>query len=278
VLTRVVVVALAAGVLSGPAAASSQPWKKVTVTRHAGSVTAMMSIKRQSRGQGFYNFRSLRLVVRVGGKTIVGQGLCGSERCSIGSHHTLTLENVTGGPLKEAVVSLYTGGAHCCFESAVALVDGPHRGRVLVHNWGDPGYEGHWHDGVYDFITADDRFAYAFTSFAASGLPMLVLTIDPAGHFADVTSTRLDLVKADAKQWWKAYLAERGKPDGEVRGVLAAWCADEYRLGEKPTCITELANALKKGWLHGPGGDIWPQSAKYVAALQRSLAKWGYTG
>jgi len=236
----------------------------------------VMSIKRQSRGQGFYNFRSLRLLVEVGGKTIVDRGLCGFERCSIGSHQSLELQNVAGGPLKEAVMDLYTGGAHCCFESVVALVDGPHRGRVLLHLWGDPGFEGQRHEGVFDFVTADDRFAYAFTSFAASGLPMQVWTITPAGRFADVTSTRLDLVRADARQWWKAYLGERGKKDGDARGLVAAWCADEYRLGDRAACTTELASALKKGYLRGP--DIWPQNAKFIAALERSLAKWGYAG
>ena len=90
-----------------------------------------------------------------------------------------------------------------------------------------------------------------------------------------MTQTRLDLVRADAKMWWHAYVQERGKKDGDVRGVLAAWCADEYRLGDRATCTTELGKALSKGWLAGAG--LWPQKQAYVTALLEQLAKWGYT-
>jgi hypothetical protein len=58
------------------------------------------------------------------------------------------------------------------------------------------------------------------------------------------------------------------------RGVLAAWCADEYRLGAKAACTAELGKALGKGWLSGAG--LWPQNKAYVTALLKKLAKWGY--
>jgi hypothetical protein len=235
-----------------------------------------MTIQRRVRGPGFYEFRKLRLVVRVGGRTVVDRLLCANLRCSPGSHHDLALQNVAGGPLREAVMSVFTGGAHCCFETVIALVDGPHRGRLIDRNWGDPGYEGQLHDGRYEFQSADDRFAYAFTDFAASGLPAQVWTIDRSGQLADVTQTRLELVRGDARRWWHAYVSERGKPDGDVRGVLAAWCADQYRLGARPACTAELARALAKHWLVGP--NVWPQNKAYIAALARMLAKWGYTG
>jgi hypothetical protein len=235
-----------------------------------------MTMERRTRGVGFNDFRRLRLVVRVGGRTVVDRLLCSSLRCSPGSHHELALQNVYDGPLREAVLSVFTGGAHCCFESLVALVDGPYRGRVIDRNWGDPGYEGQVHDGRYEFVSADDRFAYAFTDFAASGLPVQVWTVDGNGRLADVTQARLELVRDDAKQWWHAYVSQRGKADGDVRGVLGAWCADEYRLAAKAACTAELRKALGKHWLVGP--TVWPQNAAYITALSRLLAKWGYPG
>jgi hypothetical protein len=234
-----------------------------------------MTIERRPRGSGFYDYRKLRLVVRNGGRTVVDRLLCSNLRCSIGSHHLLGVQNVWRGPPDEALMSVYTGGAHCCFETLVALVDGPFRGRLLDKNWGDPGYGGRRYHGSFQFVSADDRFAYEFTAFAASGLPVQVWTIDPQARFADVTQTRLDLVRTDAEQWWRAYLTERGKKDGDVRGVLAAWCADEYRLGDRTTCTTELGKALSKGWLAGIG--LWPQKQAYVTALLERLARWGYT-
>jgi hypothetical protein len=239
-------------------------------------VSAVMTIDRRAHGDGFYDFRKLRLVVRVGGKTIVDRLLCSNLRCSPGSHHMLDLQNVWGGSRDEVVLGVYTGGAHCCFETLIALVDGPFRGRLLDHDWGDPGYHGQWHKGVFDFVSADDRFAYEFTAFAASGLPLQVWTIDPHARFVDVTPTRLELVRTDARQWWQAYVKWRGKKDGDVRGILAAWCADKYRLGARSACTVELGRALAKGWLAGP--DIWARNKAYVAALERTLAKWGYAG
>ena len=269
-------IVVAAALAALPASAAAPQWKTVTVSKHAGPVGAAMTIQRRRRGPGFADFRRLRLVVRVGGRTIVDRLLCANQRCGPGSHHELALENVSDGPLREAVMSVFTGGAHCCFETLIALVDGPHRGRLIDKLWGDPGYEGQIHDGQYQFISADDRFAYAFTSFAASGLPVQVFTIDAAGNLVDITQTRLDLVRDDLKQWWQAYVSERGKPDGDVRGVLAAWCADEYRLGATAVCETELRRALAKGWLRGP--TVWPQNRAYIAALSKLLAKWGYPG
>jgi hypothetical protein len=256
-------------------AAPPPPWKTFTVARHAGPVSAVMTYQKRKRGDMFPDYRNLKLVVRVGGKTVVDKLLCSNLRCSPGSHHELALQNVYDGPLQEAVMSVYTGGAHCCFESLIALVDGPARGRLIDKNWGDPGYEGKLVDGKYEFITNDDRFAYEFTSFAASGMPAQVWTIDPYGNLVDITKTRLDLVRSDATQWWHAYVSQRGKPDGDIRGVLAAWCADEYRLGDKATCTAELGKALSKHWLTGP--DIWPQNKAYITALLKTLAKWGYT-
>jgi hypothetical protein len=259
-----------------PASAAAPQWHTLTVTKHAGPISAVMTIQRRLHGPGFYNYRDLRLVVRNGGKTVVDRLLCSDLRCGPGSNHMLALQNVWGGSLDEAILSIYTGGAHCCFDTLTAFVDGPFRGRVLEKNWGDPGYRGQRHDGSFQFVSADDRFAYEFTAFAASGLPVQVWTIDQHGRFADVTPTRLDLVRSDARQWWKAYVSERGKKDGDIRGVLAAWCADEYRLGDKTTCNTELGKALSKGWLAGAG--LWPQNKAYVRALLGTLAKWGYTG
>jgi len=257
-----------------PASAAASPWKTETVTKHAGPVTAVMTIESRHRSSGFDDYRKLRLVVKVDGKTVVDRLLCSNLRCSPGSHHTLSLQNVWGGPLDEALLSVYTGGAHCCFETLIALADSPFSGRVVDHNFGDPGYGGQRRAGQFQFVTADDRFAYAFTAFAASGLPVQVLTIDPYGRFQDVTRARLELVRSDAKQWWSAYVRERGKKDGDTRGVLAAWCADEYRLGARAACTAELGKALGKGWLSGVA--LWPRNKAYVTALLKKLAKWGY--
>lgn len=260
--------------VAGGAAADTGPWKPVTVTRTAGAVSAVMTYEKRDAGYES-EYRRLKVVVKNGGKTLYSRMLCAPATCGGGSQHELKLENVWGGSAKEAVLGIYTGGAHCCFETTVILVDGPRAGRVLHYGWGDPGYHGEVHDGQYQFITADDRFAYEFTYYAASGFPTQVLVINEAGtKFVDVTRTRLDLVREDAASYWKSYLHYRGSAEDDSRGLLAAWCADQYLLGTPEACTTELASALKAGYL--AGDTLWPAGAKFGTALHKRLVQWGY--
>jgi hypothetical protein len=174
----------------------------------------------------------------------------------------------------EVLLDIYSGGAHCCFGTYVVYLDGARAGHSVFRLWGDPGYRLKTVGGTNAFISADDRFAYEFTSFAGSGLPLEVFTLDANGAFQNVTKSQPALLRADAKQWWKAYVNQRGKTESDVRGVVAAWCADEYLLGQAPACETELKSALAKGYLAGP--NLWPQNAKFVTLLHKRLAKWGY--
>jgi hypothetical protein len=230
----------------------------------------VLSFERRAAFPGVFEYRKAALALRRGGAGFTRAGLCGADRCGPGSHVSLTLRNVWGSAPPEAIVDLYTGGAHCCFQSFVLLSSG----RLLFRNWGDPGYRIERRAGTTGFVSADDRFAYAFTAFAGSALPVQVWSIDRAGRFVDVTSTRLDLVRADAARAWRGYVHERGKRDTDVRGVVAGWCADEYRLGRAAACRAELARALGRGFLDGPTG--WPRNAAFVRALERSLGRWGY--
>jgi hypothetical protein len=275
-LIRATVVILAAAVLCG-AAGAAQPsqWKTVTVRKSAGGVTAVMTVQRRKTKYDATDSRNLHLTVAVDGKTVLDTGLCTPLRCGIETQQTLSLHKLSGGT-PDVLLDYYTGAAHCCFWSLIVTPTG----RQIVHDWGDAGYRIVSFRGAPQLVSADDRFAYEFTSFAASGLPVQVWAITPDGALShpdvleNVTQTRLDLVKKDAAVWWKAYVSQRGKPESDVRGVLAAWCADEYRLGRRPECGDELAQALVKGWIDGV--PDWPSNGRYIALVHKDLAAWGY--
>lgn len=267
---------IAAVFVTTPAgAATPSLWKQVVQHKSRAGIDATLSFQQRKESFGAYSFRDMQLVVKNAGKTVYDHDLCSLDRCGIASKHTLSLQNVWGGSLPEVLVDFYTGGAHCCFEALIVLVDGPHPGRAVFHDFGDPGYELTRDHGSTLILSADDRFAYAFTAFAGSGLPVQIWTINANGVLTNITRTRPDLIRKDAATWWRAYVSERGKSDlSDVRGVISAWCADEYLLGQKAACDMQLAAALPKGWLNGSG--FWPSGAKFVTALHRSLAKWGY--
>lgn len=267
----VVALASAAG---ASAAAAAHPWVSVSTEKHSGTVTAVLSGQSRLSSYGVSQYRRLRLVVTNQGKKVFDEQICTSERCGLASHHTLSLQALWQGSTPDAVVDFYTGGAHCCFESMIVLVKGTAGTVAVDHDWGDPGYRVVRYDGNAELVTADDRFAYAFTSFAGSGLPIQVWTIDPDGQLENVTWLRQDLVAKDAARWWQAYVSQRGKKGADVRGVVAAWCADEYQLSNSRTCESELTSAVRHGFLNGP--SEWPQAAKFVTVLESKLSKWGY--
>ena len=81
----------------------------------------------------------------------------------------------------EVLVDAFTNGAHCCALTEILRFDGTTYAPFEA-SWGNLGYDlkdlnG---DGRPELITADDAFSYAFSSFAGSFHPPLVLDYDAA--------------------------------------------------------------------------------------------------
>ena len=109
----------------------------------------------------------------------------------------------------EVVVDLYWGGAHCCFYTVVFRYDPAAKTYVRAsHLWGDtpPRLRELGPDGRLEFVSGDDRFAYAFTSFADSAFPVQVWTFAD-GRFVDATRSFPAQLRASAK---------RKRPSSEV--------------------------------------------------------------
>jgi hypothetical protein len=255
------------------AALALAPWVPASQTAQHGTVRVELSYEQQSVDPSgdVKIYRRLRVRVERGRAVVFDRQIC-AQVCGPAPGKAIAFRNVWGTRSPEVVVSLYTGGAHCCFENEFVLVR-PHGSAIgIFHDWGDLGFKGQWLHGRFWFVTGDDRFAYAYTSFAGSAFPMQVWTIDRPGRLVDVTRQRLDLVAANATRLWKTYLASRMHDD--IRGVLAPWCADEYLLGMRAACDAELDHALARGWLRSD--DLGPGGRAYIAKVHRDLARWGY--
>jgi hypothetical protein len=175
------------------------------------------------------------------------------------------------------LVDLYTGGAHCCFLTDLVLTSGSHV-RLVRELWGDSGYRlvDLDHDGQLEFLTADDRFAYAFTAYAGSLLPIKILRL-VGSRLDDVTRSYPAQVAADAASAWATYRSTRTSQEDDERGVLGAWAADEALLARWPAAEHALDQALAQGDLSRvkalPG---WPTGGAYLTALRRFLTRLGY--
>lgn len=92
----------------------------------------------------------------------------------------LTGTDITGEGNTDVVIEGFSGGAHCCFSEIVYDL-GPEVNEVLYTHGSNCGgrYEDLDGDGVYEFITCDDLFAYSYCPFVYSPAPMVVMKYEP---------------------------------------------------------------------------------------------------
>jgi hypothetical protein len=265
---------LASSALLAPAALAS------TQTASAGAVTATFTF-----GGKYPNYTGLHLTIAQSGSVLYDQpvssktcgkfcapGATGSKASSV---HIIDLDH-TGQP--NVVLDLYSGGAHCCSIEQVFTFDpGAMTYTKTERNFGDPGdrIEDLNHDGHFEFVTADDAFAYTFTDFAASGLPLQILSFT-GSRFADVTGSYPALIRKDAAFWLKTFKGMARQHYQDSVGVIAAWAADEYRLGKSAAANRYLSQQAKAGHLKSPLGRSVAQGQRFVVALKKFLRRHGY--
>jgi hypothetical protein len=188
--------------------------------------------------------------------------------------HIVHLER-SGPP--SVVLDLYSGGAHCCFIEQVYSVRS-HSSLVhkAEHNFGNPGVRLiKLTTGGYGFLSANNVFAYAFTDFAASGMPIEIFSFS-ANKFHNVTDLSPHLIQKDANQWMSAFRSQASFHYGDSVGVVAAWAADEDMLGHSAAVARFLAAQAKAGHLNSAISPYESSGQKYVIALQKFLRKYGY--
>ena len=233
----------------------------------------------------YFHSRHAHLTISWSGRVIYSQPVrsqwcgnqCWPDTFAAGNTALHVVRLQAGGP-PEVVLDLYSGGAHCCFIDQVFSVQpASHSVRKSEINFGDPAARlapigvG----GASDFLTADDSFAYAFTDFAASGLPIEVLSFT---HFAfrNVTDSFPKLIGADARRWQGAFQAMVSGHFRDTVGVVAAWAADEDRLGRFSVVNHFLTEEMKAGRLNSAMNPTQQSGQRYVVNLHRFLLEHGY--
>jgi hypothetical protein len=221
-----------------------------------------------------FEFKKLRLLITRNGKT----WRSGSLGTTYFRAPTVRVRDLDRDGELEVLVDTFTGGAHCCLESRFFRYL-PGRGVYAgtFRNWGNGGYRVKNLDGQggIELVSNDDRFAYAFTAFAASAFPLQIWHFED-GRFLDVTRSFPGQVELDSSGLWRLYEQVRSERS-DVRGVLAAWLADECLLGREAQGW-ERVEAIRKRGVLGPRPELagWPQGTAYVRELRVFLRKFGY--
>jgi hypothetical protein len=175
----------------------------------------------------------------------------------------------------DVVLRLYSGGAHCCWIDQVFSFDRSTGTYVKTeHDFGDPGERiaDLRHNGRLQFLTADDAFAYTFTDFAASGLPIQILTFSHR-KFHNVTRLFPKLIAKDAARWLSAFKATAANNYVDSVGVIAAWAADEALLRQHKFADAYVAGQIKAGHVKTATGRVGP---KFLTRLDKFLRAHGY--
>ena len=185
----------------------------------------------------------------------------------------LIVRDLDGDGEPEVVYTAYTGGAHCCIVAAFfELASNGSHYLAVDRLFGDPGFgiKDLNHDGRPEVVTADDAFAYRFTAYAFSGLPILVLRYDHR-HFKGITTHFKGRLRAESKLFWRGYKTLRAHRDDSSRGQIAAWAADQYRLGHRKHALAILRREVRRGFLSHPDAGT-----KFIHRLDRFLKRRGY--
>jgi hypothetical protein len=276
---RRILLVIALIVLAAPASARADEY-----TAQAGTVIAKLTWTPPPKDDGAPVFA---LQVQRAGTLRFDRALrvknCAGPYCRPAASHAsdapLAVADLDRDGEPEVIVFAYWGGAHCCYLAYVLQYDAAAAAyRVRFHQFADAGARliDLGHDGRVELLSADHRLAYEFASFGGSGMPLQVWRFR-AGRFADVTRAFPQRIRKDAGRWWRAYRRAL-RQHGEQFGVLAAWAADEYRLGRRHAVLRRLHRERLRGHLRAAGalGSLWPSGRRYVRRLDKRLRGLGY--
>ena len=267
-LTCWVLVALTLGLLcaaAGPAAAKKGP-VRTTVTGSAGSVRATFVYTRASKHSVVTSLKRLDISRR--GTPVLHDTLRRFRGFSPGGYRdqpTLKVADLDGDGEPEVLLTLFTGGAHCCVDAEIYRYRAATSSYVRSEtNFASAGFRLRDLDGngLLEFQTVDPAFEDAFTSHAESVGPLQVLRLQ-SGRLADVTKAFPAQVRRDLVTLQRLYPRFR-KRHADLRGLLAATAAEEIVLGDTEARDATFVRARKVG------------GAAFLGRLKRFLAKEGY--
>jgi hypothetical protein len=145
---------------------------------------------------------------------------------------SLELKDIDQDAIPEAIVSTYSGGAHCCTNFTI---HGWLHGQSITTETGPLNSDGGEFkdldgDGRQEFWTVDNSFLYAFDSYAGSFAPTRIYEYK-AGKLVNVTRKYPKVLRAHASRMFQT-LRENQKEMRSTNGVLAGYVAQKILLGE----------------------------------------------
>jgi len=170
--------------------------------------------------------------------TVSRQGRLLASIVSAAQIDQLTGTDVTGDGVPDAVISTYSGGAHCCFSTWVYNL-GPVLNLVLHSPESNCGgqFSDLDGDGTMEFVTCDDHFAYEFCPYANSPTVAVVFQYDAATGSYVVANTKFaelydDRIVSDTVLAEDANPGEQGEWDNTTKCAMLPLVLDYLYSGQ----------------------------------------------
>ncbi len=249
--------------------------EQLTKTAQQGSVKAEL-LYEKVLVDGIPQTRNVRLKIQRSGQSAFDQALkiseydrplielLGNDKDDRG----FIVQDLNNDNDPEVIADIFTGGAHCCRYSLIYQYDRDQNQYVETRAyWGNMSYRLRDldRDGKTEFYSADDRFAYAFASYAASVFPVQILRLE-TGKMVDVTRQYPKEIYSNAYEMWQLYQRVKAEEGVEVKGILAAYLADKYLLGQQADGWEQLESVYQES-----------DRAEFFGSLRKFLKETGYS-
>mgnify|MGYP006420376831 CR=1 FL=1 len=185
----------------------------------------------------------------------------------------LTGADINGDGYPEVIAESYSGGAHCCFGTHVySLAETP----TLILKTPESNAHGQFQDldgdSIYEFITADDIFAYQYCPFASSPFVKVIMSYDAEKQSYLPSSPNFpqeyieDILRdtKNAERVSKAETYENGEWDETSKCSILPLSLDYIYLGDLATARSEL----ERLYIYEDIDDFWDE---VMFILQDSL-------
>jgi serine protease Do len=155
----------------------------------------------------------------------------------------------------QLIVTRYTGGTHCCTEYWFVTKPSLSSGYVLIDgnalDGGGYSFRDLDGDGAMELINADNRFLYAFDSYAASYAPLQVAQLRGTS-VSDVTMAKVSDDLRVENEGFIEFAPKLDTATWKSNGFLAAWVAIKARSGKGDDAWQTMLENYDRSSTFGP--------------------------
>ncbi|MEO1590444.1 MAG: VCBS repeat-containing protein [Cyanobacteria bacterium J06632_22] len=192
------------------------------------------------------------------------------------------LRDLDSDGVSELIVQNYSGGAHCCTNTAIHRWDGTQFTTVETGFLDGLGvsFADLDNNGQTELILADQSFLYKFGSYIESFPPEVILTYQ-AGTLVDTTYQYPDRIQAQAEAAKAAFLAVQAEHNLTSNAMLASYVALSSQIGQMETAWQFMLDNYDPDldWgltIYNTSGEVVGTHADFPTALRRFLIEQGY--